>query len=467
VRLHHRRLIIWVVGVMVVVCTPQASRAEAAVARCFGSKATIVGSSGDDVLTGTSGVDVIVGLGGRDRVNGLGGGDRICGGAGEDELIGGPGKDRMDGGEGRDGLRGGSGADRLLLGPNPTLYDPDGVPYGDGGNGGPGNDVIFGSTGLDALYGGSGNDRLYGGPGNDIGYGGAGTDEWGYAAWAPVANRRSDMDRFYGGPGNDGSHGGDIGGLRIYGGQGDDRLDGGNSNDRLEGGPGNDTLQGFRGNDTLRGGAGRDTISFATRFSEATGTSGPSISKMRIDLQLGRARGLGNDRLDSVEAVIPGYNSDVLLGSRRSETFYLSAQSGGDVIHGRGGRDTIGPEPDPGYCCPMMRVNLAQRWAWYDYEGAPVDADSLNRITSIENVVGTDQNDVLLGDGRNNTIFGRGGDDDVDGRAGSDQLFGGPGNDRLDGGAGRNRNDGGPGTDHCTNPAQGAGTRSCEAPVTG
>lgn len=133
---------------------------------------------------------------------------------------------------------------------------------------------------------------------------------------------------------------------------------------------------------------------------------------MRVDLQRGRARGLGNDRLDSVGAVIPGGNSDMLPGSQHSETFYLSAESlGHDVISGRGGRDTIAPEPDLTYCCPRMWVDLSKRMARYDYQGEPVDVADTNRISSIEIVIGTDQADVLLGDSRNNAIRGLGGDD--------------------------------------------------------
>lgn len=47
---------------------------------CFGKRATIVGTPGDDRLVGTGGRDVIVGRGGDDVILGRGGRDRICGG---------------------------------------------------------------------------------------------------------------------------------------------------------------------------------------------------------------------------------------------------------------------------------------------------------------------------------------------------------------------------------------------------
>jgi streptogramin lyase len=69
---------------------------------CGGRTATIVGTTGKDVLRGLKFDDVIAGLGGNDVIKGLGGNDRICGGAGRDKLDGGTGHDRCAGGPGHD-----------------------------------------------------------------------------------------------------------------------------------------------------------------------------------------------------------------------------------------------------------------------------------------------------------------------------------------------------------------------------
>jgi Ca2+-binding RTX toxin-like protein len=66
----------------------------AAVPRCFGEKATIVGTNGDDVLVGTKRVDVIVGLRGDDTISGRKKDDLICGGKGNDVIQGGAGSTR-------------------------------------------------------------------------------------------------------------------------------------------------------------------------------------------------------------------------------------------------------------------------------------------------------------------------------------------------------------------------------------
>lgn len=115
--------------------------------KCFGKRATIVGTPGDDVLLGTPGDDVIVALGGRDAVHGLGGDDLICGGRGNDRLVGGTGNDVLFGGSGRDVLAGGQGSDGL--------------------NGGYGRDVLRGGRGADVLNGADGVDRCVGDRGPD------------------------------------------------------------------------------------------------------------------------------------------------------------------------------------------------------------------------------------------------------------------------------------------------------------
>jgi uncharacterized delta-60 repeat protein len=64
-------------------------------ARCFGKRATVVGTARRDVLEGTPHRDVIAALGGDDTVRARGGNDLICGGRGNDNLFGGRGRDRL------------------------------------------------------------------------------------------------------------------------------------------------------------------------------------------------------------------------------------------------------------------------------------------------------------------------------------------------------------------------------------
>ena len=137
----------------------------AAPIRCRGRIATIVGTSGPDVLIGTPGPDVIAGLGGDDRIEGLAGDDVACGNGGADVILGGAGDDVVSGDYGRDVLIGGSGADLIYGGPGRDRLH--GGRDGDTLLGGDGDDALFGSGGIDLLRGGVGTDRADGGPGLD------------------------------------------------------------------------------------------------------------------------------------------------------------------------------------------------------------------------------------------------------------------------------------------------------------
>jgi beta-glucanase (GH16 family) len=109
---------------------------------CFGHRATIVGTKGDDHLVGTAGRDVIVARRGNDRVYARRGNDLVCGGPGRDQLFlgrgadkatsgrgsdrieGRGGKDFLDGGDGTDFLDGGPGTDTCRLGENVRNCEP-------------------------------------------------------------------------------------------------------------------------------------------------------------------------------------------------------------------------------------------------------------------------------------------------------------------------------------------------------
>lgn len=122
---------------------------EARSPTCGGHQATIVGTSGADVLVGTAGNDVILARAGSDRIRSLGGRDLICAGRGNDvvksgarsdKVLAGPGADRLFGGGGADALRGGAGPDRLRGGRGPDLLA--GGPGDDRCSGGPGRDTL-------------------------------------------------------------------------------------------------------------------------------------------------------------------------------------------------------------------------------------------------------------------------------------------------------------------------------------
>jgi hypothetical protein len=112
--------------------------AAAASQTCFGHKATIVGTNGDDHLVGTAARDIIVAGRGHDRVSARQGNDLVCGGPGFDELFLGRGADKASAGWGADFVAGARG-----------------------------NDWIWGGAGRDTIGGGAGKDTIWGGAGRD------------------------------------------------------------------------------------------------------------------------------------------------------------------------------------------------------------------------------------------------------------------------------------------------------------
>jgi len=217
---------------------------------CDGHPATMVGTSGDDIINGTSGDDVILGLDGDDIINGNGGNDIVCSGSGDDivtlgsgndEIHGEGGFDTFDAGDGvnmidadfgneGDTVTTGSGDDYILLGDGDDI-----VIAGDGNNyieTGDGDDTITSGSGNDDIYGGSGNDTIEAGDGNNNVEGNNGNDF------------------ITSGSGND----------TILGGNGVDTIDAGDGNNNVEGNGGNDFITSGSGDDTILGGNGDDCI---------------------------------------------------------------------------------------------------------------------------------------------------------------------------------------------------------------
>ena len=272
-----RRLVLFVVLATCAAFTlPQI--ASAAVPKCFGKKATIVGTTRADHIKGTAKADVIVGLGGSDVIKGLGRSDLICGGNGSDKLNGGDrgdalvgeaGNDTLSGGGGLDGLYGGAGNDTFNGGTGfdgaSYFFAPSSVQVdltAGTATGGEGTDTLTGIEDLegsrfdDTLTGNSGENFFFPGEGNDIVNGGGGTTDRVDFFFSPnpvVVDLTAGTAT---GEGTDTLTG--IG--QVFGSRHDDTITGDANANTLLGGPGNDTVSGAAGDDTLDGGDGTDTL---------------------------------------------------------------------------------------------------------------------------------------------------------------------------------------------------------------
>lgn len=204
----------------------------------------------------------------------------------------------------------------------------------------------------------------------------------------------------------------------VFGGDGDDVIDGGDDGDVLSGGDGGDILNGGEGTD------------FSVYLSSGTG----------VDVNLTTGMGSGGsaegDVLNSIENLIGSVFDDILTGDSGTNRLdgdagddVLNGEGGNDVLIGGGGADTLNGGDGQDLASYFLSdeaviINLADGTA----SGGDAAGDTL---INIENLLGSNYDDILTGDAGNNVISGVSGDDLLDGGAGADQLNGGEGNDTV------------------------------------
>ncbi|KAA5599559.1 ExeM/NucH family extracellular endonuclease [Blastochloris sulfoviridis] len=220
---------------------------------------------------------------------------------------------------------------------------------------------------------------------------------------------------------------GDAGNNTLTGALGNDILWDGTGNDTLVGNDGNDYLVGGAGADTLIGGAGIDTAVFST-----------AGSGVIVNLATGQGSGgdAAGDTYDSIEQVIGSAFGDTLIGDDGDNVFQAGA--GDDTVNGGGGNDIIyagaGADAQNGgagtdrviYSASAagVTVNLATG------QGSGGDAEG-DTFSGIEQVIGSEHADTLIGDGVDNALKGGSGDDRLNGGAGNDILIGDAGADTF------------------------------------
>lgn len=134
----------------------------------------------------------------------------------------------------------------------------------------------------------------------------------------------------------------------------------------------------------------------------------------------------------SEEAVVVGLNglySDLKL-SAFDDKIYTSNGSNDATVNAGDGADTL-------YLTTGgLKADLGGT-SEFGNSGGKVE------LRSVENVVGSDGNDTIIGDGEVNKLSGRGGNDKIDGGAGDDTITGGGGDNNLSGGSGNDTISGG------------------------
>jgi Ca2+-binding RTX toxin-like protein len=438
---------------------------------CGGPGADLIhGGRGNDVADGGAGDgDRVLGDLGDDKVlGGPGDGDEVAGGLGIDTLSGGPGNfdivhgdygyDRMDGGPGkgdiasfatdvgtgRDGgvwasLKAhhayGDGHDRLF-----RFESLEGSGFEDTLIGNGQDNTIVGNAGKDKIVGGGGHDELIGGQGSDTCTGAKGHTvscgrEKKLKASALVELVPVTV------PG-----GGGGAGLQILGGAGPDHFvvgfDEATSTFGVSAKKGIATGPGCRR-------ASPTQVSCPTDGPARwiTADLGPGNDSLVVEGSLAGAQnvrlagGLGNDTIkggsedDLIEGgfgsdrLYGGGGADGLIGSTPGPTF-LYGGSGGDLLAAGGGcaggalvggpgRDDASfaeTQAHPG----LLYVSFPQHKAWID---AIKGCHPVHLSASDEDMEGSFDNDVLIGDARANAILGQ---------PGVDRIYGGGGEDVID-----------------------------------
>ena len=202
----------------------------------------------------------------------------------------------------------------------------------------------------------------------------------------------------------------------------DNVLQGEGGNDILTGGDGNDTLVGGGGTDVIDGGLGIDTNSFqgigfgvtATVDADGAGTA---------------VYGMVNESFVGIENLTGSENDDILTATGAAANV-LRGEGGNDILAGGGGTDVI----DGGL---GIDTNSFQGigfgvTATVDADGAGTAVYGMvnESFVGIENLTGSENDDVLTATGAAaNVLRGEGGDDILAGGGGTDVIDGGLGLD--------------------------------------
>jgi serralysin len=238
----------------------------------------------------------------------------------------------------------------------------------------------------------------------------------------------------------------------LRGGTWHDTLDGNALDNVIEGDLGDDRMSGFGGFDHAgyaHAAAGvqadladpslnRGLAAVGDTYNDMEGLIGSHFADTLSGDAGGNALdgGEGSDRLegrDGDDALLGGLGNDLLIGGPGADR--LAGAEGVDTasyIHARG-REGFGVVADLAATWPGNTLNSGEAAGdWFE---------------GVENLTGSQVNDVLLGFRDANLLRGEGGQDELDGRTGADTLLGGSGNDTLRGGEDADHLDGGAGSD--------------------
>src|SRR5215510_13345389 len=206
-----------------------------------------------------------------------------------------------------------------------------------------------------------------------------------------------------------------------------DTLYGTDAAETINGLGGNDQIKGFGGADRLDGGSGIDTAFY-------------SDSTVGVTVNLTQGRGFGGsaegDTLFNIENLFGSSYNDQLIGDGNDNA--LTGLGGNDILKGGGGTDSL----DGGGGSDTLIGGLGNDTADYSDENDGyiislsagratnrIHPSIEDRLSGIENAIGTAYADQLIGNSNVNVLRGNAGSDYLDGYEDADTMYGGADND--------------------------------------
>ncbi len=250
---------------------------------------------------------------------------------------------------------------------------------------------------------------------------------------------------------------GQLAGLTLNGGAGNDSITGSSLNDVLSGGEGNDsinaaagddTLSGGTGNNTLNGGAGTDCVTdLVIANATLTNTSLVAIgNNSLISIECVELFGNGANNLIDASGFTPGVNVPgvILHGGAGDDT--LVGTSKNDQLFGDAGFDTVRFRSTTGATIVATNGMLmdgammdvlnsieALNLTGHASLGTTINAAAFSGNTTLSGGSGAD---TLTAGQKASQLNGNAGNDLLTGGAGADLFYGGAGNDTMNGGLG-------------------------------
>lgn len=423
---------------------------------------SLSGGDGDDTLQGMAGADTLDGGNGINTASysasavgvtvsltdgqGSGGdatGDvlinirNLIGSANADTLIGDGLDNSLRGGAGDDVLQGLGGADALdgEGGTNTASYSLSAsavsvsLTTGTGSGGDADHDTLanisnlIGSAYADTLTGDGYANTIIGGAGADnIDGAGGSSDVASYATASAGVTASLSVGTFNGvvfsgtTSVRNGSSSGDAAGdvlsniESLTGSALNDYLVGSSGVNTLLGGDGDDILEGMAGGDVLNGQGGTNTASYAH--------AGAAVA-VSLTTGSGSAGDANGDTLSNIQNLIGSGFNDTLIGDINANT--ISGGDGDDLLQGMGGADVLDGGNGTGNTASYAASSAAVNVSLATGIGSGGDAEG-DRLSHIQNLIGSSLADTLVGDGGSNIITGGAGGDTIDGGSGTDTL---------------------------------------------